>query len=104
MREISFKEVREILRRGIWFVILIPLIVTSIAGLYYYLYMEDQYTAEAKLYVLIDYGDSTGSTRYDISTSTSFVGDAKLTNGESRIESIRSFGDGQSQFDKNSEG
>lgn len=77
MREISFKEVREILRRGIWFVILIPLIVTSVAGLYYYLYMEDQYTAETKLYVLIDYGDATGSTRYDISTSTSFVGDYK---------------------------
>jgi capsular exopolysaccharide synthesis family protein len=55
--------------------IAIPLIVATVVGTYYYSYAKNQYTAVAKLYVIIDYKDSMGTMRYDISTSTSFAGD-----------------------------
>lgn len=75
MEEISIRELYAILRRGLALLIFIPLVVTSIVGAYYYIYSDNQYTAEAKLYVLIDYEDTTGSMRYDVNTSTSFAGD-----------------------------
>ena len=75
MEEISIKELFAILRRGLALLVIIPLIVTSLVGIYYFFYAENQYKAEAKLYVLIDYGDTMGSARYDVTTSTSFVVD-----------------------------
>jgi polysaccharide biosynthesis transport protein len=75
VEEISIRELLAVLRRGLALLIVIPLVVTSIVGAYYFMYAENQYTAEAKLYVLIDYEDTTGSMRYDVNTSTSFAGD-----------------------------
>ena len=75
MEEITLKGSIAILRRGLWLIIFIPIIVALLAGTYLYLYAENRYTAETKLYVLIDYGDTMGDVRYDVSTSTSFVGD-----------------------------
>jgi len=75
MGELSIKELAAILRRGIAFLILVPLVITSAVGAYLYLYAKDKYTAEAELYVLIDYGAAMGSMRYDVNTSTSFAGD-----------------------------
>ena len=63
------------LRRGLILLIIIPILVTIAAGVYYYKYTKNEYTAEAKLYVLIDYEDPTGDVRYDVTSSTSFAGD-----------------------------
>ena len=75
MEEISIRDLLATLRRGLLFLIIIPILVTTAAGVYYYKYTKNEYTAEAKLYVLIDYEDPTGDVRYDVSTSTSFAGD-----------------------------
>lgn len=75
MDEISLQDMLLIIRKRLAFVIIIPFVITSIIGLYYYCYAKNQYTAETKLYVLIDYEDTTGNMRYDVTTSTSFAGD-----------------------------
>jgi capsular exopolysaccharide synthesis family protein len=75
MERITLKELRTIAKRGLWILITVPLITVLVVGFYYYYCTQNQYTAETRLYVLIDYGDATGSVRYDISTSTSLVGD-----------------------------
>lgn len=75
MEQITIKELFAILRRGLSILIAIPLLVAAVVGVYYYAYAKNQYTAVAKLYVIIDYKDSMGTMRYDISTSTSFAGD-----------------------------
>ena len=75
MEEMTIKEFAAILKRGLKLLIIIPLAVTILTGIYFYYYTENQYTAEAKLYVLINYEDALGSMRYDVYTSTSFVGD-----------------------------
>lgn len=74
MEEISIKDF-AILRRRLALPIVIPLVATAGAAGYFYYYAKNEYTAEAKLYVLIDYQDSTGDVRYDVNTSTSFAGD-----------------------------
>lgn len=75
MEEISIRDLLATLQRGLLFLIIIPILVTTAAGVYYYKYTKNEYTAEAKLYVLIDYEDPTGDVRYDVTTSTSFAGD-----------------------------
>jgi succinoglycan biosynthesis transport protein ExoP len=73
--EISIHEIFGIIRKRIIYIILVPLIITLCVGVYYFGYAKNQYTAESKLYVLIDYEDTTGNMRYDVTTSTSFAGD-----------------------------
>lgn len=75
MDEISIHEIFGIIRKRIIYIILVPLIITLCVGVYYFGYAKNQYTAESKLYVLIDYKDTTGNMRYDVTTSTSFAGD-----------------------------
>lgn len=77
MEEISIKDLLGILRRRLLFIILIPLLVTVAAGAYLFTTYVPVYTAQAKLYILLDYTDSTGTIRYDVSTSTSFANDYK---------------------------
>lgn len=75
VEEIPFKELVMILRRSFALLLIIPLVITAAVGAYYYFFANNQYTADAKLYVLIDYSDTMGTMRYDITTSTSFAGD-----------------------------
>lgn len=75
MDEIDLRDLFAILRKRIAFLIVVPIVITTIVGLYYYKYVKNEYTAETKLYVLIDYEDTTGNMRYDVTTSTSFAGD-----------------------------
>ena len=75
MEGFTIKEVAAILRRGLWLILTVALIVTSAVGVYYYGFAKDRYIAEMKLFVLINYGDTMGAVRYDVDTSTSFAGD-----------------------------
>ena len=75
MRSISIQEFFWILRRGLVWLIIIPLIVASAVGVYYVFCVENQYTSETKLYILVDYGASMGENRYDVTTSTSLAYD-----------------------------
>jgi len=75
VEEISIKDLFAILRRRLALLIVIPLVATAGAVGYFYYHAKNEYTAEAKLYVLIDYQDSIGDVRYDVNTSTSFAGD-----------------------------
>ena len=68
--------VKAVTRR--WYLLLIVPIIVAIAGYYYVTnYTYDVYTAQVKLYTLFDYVDSTGTTRYDLSSSAYFVSDYK---------------------------
>ena len=61
-----------------WYLLIILPIIVMIAGNYYVKnYTYDVYTAQVKLYTLFDYVDSTGTTRYDLSSSAYFVSDYK---------------------------
>lgn len=76
MREMTIKEILALLRkRWIWLLV-IPLLVGGAAGLYY-LRQPSEYTAETRLYVLMEYVDNMGQVRYDTATSTQFTGDFK---------------------------
>jgi capsular exopolysaccharide synthesis family protein len=74
--EISIKEILEILRKRWLFLIIIPIIFALVVGIIVS-FIPNQYTAEATLYVLMDYVDSIGQTRYDTSVSAQFAGDFK---------------------------
>lgn len=76
MREITIKDILAILgRHWVWLVI-IPLLVGG-GAYYYFLQQPNQYTAETRLYVLMEYVDNVGQVRYDTTTSTQFTGDFK---------------------------
>lgn len=75
MRNTTTKQLLAVVIRAIPYLIILPLLVTLLAGAYYYIYAENEYTASAKLYVLIDYRDSTGNMRYDVTASAQFAGD-----------------------------
>jgi capsular polysaccharide biosynthesis protein len=76
MRELTIKDILKILRARLLFLITIPLGVMIIAGIYFMM-QPNEYSAEAKLYVLRDYKDSTGQVMYDTYASTQFSGDFK---------------------------
>ena len=76
MREITMKELLSILRNRIIFLIILPLVALLTAVLIL-AFQPDYYSAQTKLYVLMDYVDSTGQIRYDTSVSTQFAGDFK---------------------------
>jgi capsular exopolysaccharide synthesis family protein len=76
MQEISIKDIFKILKARLLFLIIIPIVVTVIASIYYML-QPNEYSAETKLYVLLNYVDSTQQVRYDTTVSTQFAGDFK---------------------------
>ncbi len=76
MQEISIKDILKILRARLLFLIVVPLVIMIIASIYF-VTRSNEYSAETKLYVLLDYTDSSGQTRYDTAVSTQFAGDFK---------------------------
>ena len=76
MREISIKDILSILKKHWIWIAVIPMIV-GISTYIYYQQQPNEYTAETRLYVLMEYVDSVGQVRYDTTTSTQFTGDFK---------------------------
>jgi len=75
MTELTIKDILAILKKRLVWLIILPIVVGLAAGTYYKLFAQNEYTAEAKLYVLIDYTDATGQLRYDTGAGASFAGD-----------------------------
>jgi capsular exopolysaccharide synthesis family protein len=84
MQEISIKELFTILRSRIVYLIIIPLAVLVVTVIILS-YQPDYYSATTKLYVLMDYTDTTGQIRYDTSVSTQFAGDFKELIGAPQV-------------------
>lgn len=99
MQEITLKDIFAILRKRLVLIIFIPLVVAIGAGIYF-MQQPNEYTAKAKLYVLMDYTDSTGQIRYDTSSSTQFTGDFKelITTHKVLEETARRLGSDVKQF------
>ncbi len=76
MTEMPLKDFFLIILRKIHWILLAAVLVSGAIWSYYSV-QPDVYTAEASLYVLMDYTDSTGTIRYDVTTSNSFAGDFK---------------------------
>ena len=74
---LSLGDMVKALKRRWYLMIIIPIIVAVLANFYVTHYTVDVYTAQVKLYTLFDYVDSTGTTRYDLSSSAYFVNDYK---------------------------
>lgn len=74
MREISLKEIIEILKKHWVWVVIIPIIL-GVSTYIFYQQQPNEYTAQTRLYVLMEYVDSVGQVRYDTTTSTQFTGD-----------------------------
>lgn len=77
MADFTIKDILSILRQRLIWIILTPLLALLVVGVYYYAYTGDIYTAESKIYVILDYQDASSQTRYDMTTSTQFAGDFK---------------------------
>ena len=76
MTELTLKDIfRIVLRKVHW--ILLAAVVATASVWFYNATLPNVYTAEASLYVLMDYTDSSGTIRYDVTTSNSFAGDFK---------------------------
>ncbi|MDD4039258.1 MAG: Wzz/FepE/Etk N-terminal domain-containing protein, partial [Sphaerochaeta sp.] len=76
MQEISIKDILSILKKHWVWIVVIPMII-GISAYIYYQQQPNEYTAETRLYVLMEYVDSVGQVRYDTTTSTQFTGDFK---------------------------
>jgi len=74
---LSLGDMFKAVKRRWYLLIIIPIIVAFAANFYVTNYTYDVYTAQVKLYTLFDYVDSTGTTRYDLSSSAYFVSDYK---------------------------
>ena len=74
---LSLGDMVKALKRRWYLMIIIPIIVAVLANFYVVNYTVDVYTAQVKLYTLFDYVDTTGTTRYDLSSSAYFVNDYK---------------------------
>ena len=75
--ELSLDDILKALKKKLALIIIIPILVAIVAGYYVVNYTVDRYTAEVKLYTLFDYVDTTGTVRYDMSSSSSFASDYK---------------------------
>ena len=71
----SLGEMLKVLKRHLVLIIVVPLIVGIVAGIYVKNNTVDMYTAQVKLYTLFDYVDATGTVRYDLSSSSYFAND-----------------------------
>lgn len=74
---LSLGDMVKAIKRRWYLLIIIPIIVGMMASFYVTNFTVDVYTAQVKLYTLFDYVDSTGTTRYDLSSSAYFVSDYK---------------------------
>ena len=74
---LSLGDMLKALKRRWYLMVIIPIVVAVLANMYVINYTVDVYTAQVKLYTLFDYVDSTGTTRYDLSSSAYFVNDYK---------------------------
>ena len=74
---LSLGDMVKAIKRRWYLLIIIPIIVAVLANFYVANYTVDVYTAQVKLYTLFDYVDTTGTTRYDLSSSAYFVNDYK---------------------------
>ena len=74
---LSLGDMLKALKRRWYLMVIIPIVVAVLANMYVVNYTVDVYTAQVKLYTLFDYVDSTGTTRYDLSSSAYFVNDYK---------------------------
>ena len=74
---LSLGDMLKAVKRRWYLLIIIPIIVTIASYYYVANHTYDVYTAQVKLYTLFDYVDSTGTTRYDLSSSAYFVSDYK---------------------------
>ncbi|MEG0513357.1 MAG: polysaccharide biosynthesis tyrosine autokinase [Clostridia bacterium] len=93
MQEISIKDILAILKKNLVWLIIIP-VVTAAAAWFYFRLQPNEYTASTKLYVLMDYTDSTGQIHYDSSTSAQFAGDFKelITTPNVLVETAKQLG------------
>ncbi|MBP3522451.1 MAG: polysaccharide biosynthesis tyrosine autokinase [Clostridia bacterium] len=74
---LSLGDMVKAIKRRWYLLVIIPIIVAVLANFYVANYTVDVYTAQVKLYTLFDYVDTTGTTRYDLSSSAYFVNDYK---------------------------
>lgn len=74
---LSLGDMLKAIKRRWYLLVIIPIIVAVLANFYVANYTVDVYTAQVKLYTLFDYVDTTGTTRYDLSSSAYFVNDYK---------------------------
>lgn len=75
--ELSLDDILKALKKNLALLIIVPILVAVAAGYVVVNHTVDEYTAEAKLYTLFDYVDTTGTVRYDMSSSSSFASDYK---------------------------
>lgn len=75
--ELSLDDILKALKKKLIWLIILPIITAILAGVYVINFTVDQFTAEVKLYTLFDYVDTTGTVRYDMSSSSSFASDYK---------------------------
>lgn len=74
---LSLGDMFKAVKRRWYLLVIVPIIVAIAMSLYVKHSTYDVYTASVKLYTLFDYVDSTGTTRYDLSSSAYFVSDYK---------------------------
>ena len=72
---LSLNDILKALKKRLVFIIVIPIIAALAMNFYVANFTVDMYTAQVKLYTLFDYVDSTGTTRFDLSSSQYFVSD-----------------------------
>ena len=72
---LSLGDILKALKKRLVFIIVIPIIAALLMNFYVANFTVDMYTAQVKLYTLFDYVDSTGTTRFDLSSSQYFVSD-----------------------------
>lgn len=82
MKEMTFGQLGDILRRRAVLLLAIPFVLTALFAAYLYRFKSDVYTAEAVLYVLDSYTDSSDNTRYDTSVSAQLAADYKVLIGK----------------------
>lgn len=75
--ELSLDDILKALKKKLIWIILVPILAALAMGWYVVNRTVDRYTAQVKLYALFDYVDSTGTTRYDMTSSSSFASDYK---------------------------
>lgn len=75
MLDLSISDIFSILRKWLWLILIVPILCAALAGVYFYRYLDDTYTAKTSLYVLIRYEDASGNLRYDTASSNSFTSD-----------------------------
>ena len=76
--EITIQDLLGIFWKRMLWIVCAAMVCGSLAGIYYYGIADHVYTAEAVLYVLQTYQDSTNQMRVDTSASTLFAADYKV--------------------------